>query len=86
VPGSVSGRIEENGQSEASLPVHENVGFMGYNALAGGVLTGKYLEAAAGGGEPRGRMEGGWGTTLYRYQSGPAERARASTRSSPPRR
>ena len=37
-------RIEENGQSEASSPVHENVGFMAYNVLAGGVLTGKYLQ------------------------------------------
>ena len=27
--------------------MHENVGFMGYNALAGGVLTGKYLVGAS---------------------------------------
>ena len=40
-------RIEENGQSEASSPVHENVGFMAYNVLAGGVLTGKYLQVGA---------------------------------------
>ncbi len=25
-------------------PANENVGFMAYNALAGGVLTGKYLQ------------------------------------------
>ena len=37
-------RIDENGLSEASSPVHENAGFMAYNVLAGGVLTGKYLE------------------------------------------
>lgn len=30
-------RAEENGVSEASSPVHENVGFMAYNALAGGM-------------------------------------------------
>ena len=72
-------RIEENGQSEASSPVHENVGFFAYNALAGGVLTGKYLQRAAAADErdanarreavtkPRGRMdEIGWGRTLYR--------------------
>ena len=34
-------RIEENGQAEAASPFHENVGFMAYNTLAGGVLTGK---------------------------------------------
>ena len=34
-------RIEENGLSEASAPWNENVGFLGYNTLAGGVLTGK---------------------------------------------
>ena len=28
-------RAEENGVSEASSPVNENVGFMAYNALAG---------------------------------------------------
>ena len=33
----------ENGVSEASSPLHENVGFMAYNALAGGYLTGKYF-------------------------------------------
>eukprot|EP00596_Hydrurales_sp_CCMP1899_P009019 CAMPEP_0119038430 /NCGR_PEP_ID=MMETSP1177-20130426/7374_1 /TAXON_ID=2985 /ORGANISM="Ochromonas sp, Strain CCMP1899" /LENGTH=363 /DNA_ID=CAMNT_0007001031 /DNA_START=23 /DNA_END=1111 /DNA_ORIENTATION=- len=36
-------RSEENGVTEASSPIHENVGFMAYNALAGGVLAGTYL-------------------------------------------
>jgi len=81
-------RIEENGLSEASSPVHENVGFMAYNVLAGGVLTGKYLDVPAAVDDPnpasarkafekpRGRMdERGWGYTLYRYRSGPADAA-----------
>jgi aryl-alcohol dehydrogenase-like predicted oxidoreductase len=80
----INRRIEENGVSEASSPVHENVGFMAYNALAGGVLTGKYLKEPAAADErsskfldrPRGRMdELGWGRTLYRYRSGPADEA-----------
>ena len=84
----INRRIEENGLTEASSPVHENVGFMAYNLLAGGVLTGKYLERAAAVDEPdqaaakkgfeapRGRMdERGWGYTLYRYRSGPADEA-----------
>jgi aryl-alcohol dehydrogenase-like predicted oxidoreductase len=84
-------RIEENGVSEASSPVHENVGFMAYNTLAGGVLTGKYLETPAAVDltdpaaarrafeHPRGRMdERGWGYTLYRYRS---EAATEATRS-----
>ena len=28
-------------------PYNENVGFMGYNVLAGGMLTGKYMDEAA---------------------------------------
>ena len=81
-------RIDENGLSEASSPVHENVGFMAYNVLAGGMLTGKYLQTPAAVddtdrsrgqkslGAPRGRMdERGWGYTLYRYRSGPAQEA-----------
>jgi len=36
----INRRVEENGVTEASSPVHENVGFMAYNVLAGGVLTG----------------------------------------------
>jgi aryl-alcohol dehydrogenase-like predicted oxidoreductase len=84
----INRRIEENGLSEASSPVHENVGFMAYNVLAGGVLTGKYLDEPAvvdnpnrAAGmlrmrNPRGRMdEPGWGGTLYRYRSGPADEA-----------
>lgn len=35
-------RVEENGLSEASSPALENAGFMAYNVLAGGMLTGKY--------------------------------------------
>ena len=84
-------RIEENGVSEAASPMQENVGFMAYDVLAGGVLTGKYLgEPAAWDAftmgkkeaalrrfqEPRGRMDDrGWGQTLYRYRSGPADEA-----------
>ena len=84
----INRRIEENGLSEASAPWNENIGFMGYNALAGGVLTGKYLEVPAATDDPnrvrsmasslkpRGRMdEAGWGRTLYRYRSGPADEA-----------
>ena len=73
-------RAEENGVSEASSPIHENVGFMAYNALAGGVLTGKYFNGAPPATDdpdearareslknPRGRMDSlGWGRTLYR--------------------
>ena len=84
----VDRRAEENGLSEASSPLYCNAGFMGYNALAGGMLTGKYLEVPPGWDDPdgkrgqrsmqkpRGRMDDyGWGATLYRYQSGPAVRA-----------
>tara|TARA_B100000780_G_scaffold92451_1_gene64068 strand:- start:508 stop:849 length:342 start_codon:yes stop_codon:yes gene_type:complete len=31
----INRRVEENGLSEASAPWNEDVGFMGYNALAG---------------------------------------------------
>ena len=34
----INRRVEENGLSEASAPWNENVGFMAYNVLAGGVL------------------------------------------------
>jgi aryl-alcohol dehydrogenase-like predicted oxidoreductase len=81
-------RVEENGLSEASAPWNEDVGFMAYNMLAGGVLTGKYLEVPAApddedraraqqsARQPRGRMdELSWGRTLYRYRSGPAQEA-----------
>ena len=39
----INRRIEEQGLSEASAPWNENVGFMAYNTLAGGMLTGKYV-------------------------------------------
>lgn len=82
-------RSEENGVSEASSQIHENVGFMAYNALAGGFLTGKYLDGppttydnpnflSSQGTrlKPRGRHdEPNWGRTLYRYRSGPAQAA-----------
>jgi aryl-alcohol dehydrogenase-like predicted oxidoreductase len=77
-------RAEENGVSEASSPIHLNAGFLAYNVLAGGVLTGKYLDEPAAADvsgspyarKPRGRHdENGWGRTLYRYRSGPAEAA-----------
>jgi len=84
----INRRCDENGLSEASSPVNENAGFMAYNALAGGVLTGKYLDVPAAVDDPqreqarrsfeqpRGRMdERGWGLTLYRYRSAPAEEA-----------
>ena len=36
----INRRVEENGLTEASSPVHENVGFMAYNVLAGqGIRT-----------------------------------------------
>jgi len=77
-------KSEENGVAEAASPFNENVGFMAYNALAGGFLTGKYLDIPAALDDvnmnrdramanlriPRGRMdERGWGPTLYRYRS-----------------
>ena len=84
-------RIEENGVSEASSPMQENVGFMAYDVLAGGILTGKYLKEPAAIDsfnlgrkeaalrrfrDPRGRMDDpSWGQTLYRYRSGPADEA-----------
>ena len=84
----INRRIEENGLSEASAPWNENVGFLAYNTLAGGMLTGKYLDvppsaddsnparALANSIKKRGRMdEPGWGRTLYRYRSGPAAEA-----------
>lgn len=85
----INRRIEENGVSEASSGIHLNAGFMAYNLLAGGILTGKYLQGPPITVEnpslndsqqtrkyPRGRMdEIGWGRTLYRYRSGPAEAA-----------
>ena len=82
----INRRAEENGVSEAASPVHENFGLMAYNALAGGVLTGKYVDVPAAVDNardralaerllenPRGRMDDySWGKTLYRYRSAPA--------------
>uniref|UniRef100_A0A7S3ZDM7 NADP-dependent oxidoreductase domain-containing protein n=1 Tax=Lotharella globosa TaxID=91324 RepID=A0A7S3ZDM7_9EUKA len=82
-------RAEENGVSEASSAIHENVGFMAYNALAGGMLTGKYFDGLPPVTDdpqeararqtlrtPRGRMDTvGWGRTLYRYRTAAAVRA-----------
>eukprot|EP00978_Attheya_sp_CCMP212_P012971 scaffold32351_cov60-Attheya_sp.AAC.9 len=81
-------KSEENGVAEAASPYNENVGFMAYNALAGGMLTGKYLErpaafddedrsrAMASLQQPRGRMDTrGWGGTLYRYRTDAARSA-----------
>mmetsp|Transcript_12429 Transcript_12429/g.24762 ORF Transcript_12429/g.24762 Transcript_12429/m.24762 type:complete len:494 (+) Transcript_12429:62-1543(+) len=75
-------KSEENGVAEAASPYNENVGFMSYNALAGGVLTGKYSTVPAAVDDPdrargeanlrspRGRMDNrGWGQTLYRYRT-----------------
>mmetsp|Transcript_11152 Transcript_11152/g.16372 ORF Transcript_11152/g.16372 Transcript_11152/m.16372 type:complete len:486 (-) Transcript_11152:994-2451(-) len=82
-------KSEENGVAEAASPFNENVGFMSYNALAGGMLTGKYMDVPAALDDlqnrdramkslesPRGRMDTrGWGGTLYRYRSEAAQRA-----------
>lgn len=82
-------RSEENGVSEASSPIHENVGFMAYNVLAGGYLTGKYLNgqpptydnpsfaaSTITRMKPRGRHDDpDWSRTLYRYRSEPATEA-----------
>mmetsp|Transcript_17925 Transcript_17925/g.26627 ORF Transcript_17925/g.26627 Transcript_17925/m.26627 type:complete len:511 (+) Transcript_17925:149-1681(+) len=81
-------KSEENGVAEAASPFNENVGFMSYNALAGGMLTGKYIDKPAALDEksresamsalqnPRGRMDTrGWGGTLYRYRTEAAQSA-----------
>jgi aryl-alcohol dehydrogenase-like predicted oxidoreductase len=81
-------KSEENGVAEAASPFNENVGFMSYNALAGGMLTGKYLDIPAAVDDPdrdrgarslenpRGRMDTrGWGGTLYRYRTEAAQEA-----------
>lgn len=95
-PSSIQGdfsmidrKSEENGVAEAASPYNENVGFMSYNALAGGMLTGKYMEIPAAMDDlankeramemlrqPRGRMDTrGWGGTLYRYRTDAAQQA-----------
>ena len=81
-------KSEENGVAEAASPYNENVGFMAYNALAGGMLTGKYMDvpaafddpnrdrAATSLSQPRGRMDTrGWGGTLIRYRTEAAQEA-----------
>jgi len=81
-------KSEENGVAEAASPYNENVGFMSYNALAGGMLTGKYINIPAAPDDnnrstvkesmskPRGRMDTrGWGSTLYRYRTAAAQEA-----------
>jgi aryl-alcohol dehydrogenase-like predicted oxidoreductase len=81
-------KSEENGVAEAASPYNENVGFMAYNALAGGMLTGKYMDvpaalddpsrdrAVASLQKPRGRMDTrGWAGTLYRYRTEAAQEA-----------
>lgn len=81
-------KSEENGVAEAASPYNENVGFMSYNALAGGMLTGKYMNIPAALDDtnrdraisslqkPRGRMDTrGWGGTLYRYRTEAAQEA-----------
>ena len=79
---------DENGVAEAASKYNENVGFMGYNVLAGGMLTGKYIDTPSAMDDmdeerarqslrqPRGRMDTrGWGGTLYRYRSEAARNA-----------
>jgi aryl-alcohol dehydrogenase-like predicted oxidoreductase len=82
-------KSEENGVAEAASKYNENVGFMAYNALAGGMLTGKYIQVPAALddvsnrdramkslSQPRGRMDTrGWGGTLYRYRTDAAQEA-----------
>lgn len=81
-------KSEENGVAEAASPFNENVGFMAYNALAGGMLTGKYMDVPSAFDDPnqtrgknslanpRGRMDTrGWGGTLIRYRTEEAQEA-----------
>jgi len=84
-------KSEENAVAEAASPYNENVGFMAYNVLAGGMLTGKYMDIPASTDDiitgnverasqsiskPRGRMDTrGWGGTLYRYRTDAAQAA-----------
>ena len=74
------------------------MGFLAYNVLAGGVLTGKYLDSPAAPDQsssaaaqklfqaPRGRMdERGWGYTLYRCRSRIWRTRRCTPRPTPTR-
>jgi len=87
----INRRIEQDGVAEASSPIHENTGFLAYNTLAGGVLTGKYEEGDPPAWDdfqlnperaqktlerPRGRHDDlSWGNTLYRYRTAAAKEA-----------
>ena len=84
----INRRVEDNALSEAMSAVNLNCGFMAYNVLAGGVLTGKYqgkpttydnpnfASSMITRTNPRGRHDdASWGRTLYRYRSGPALKA-----------
>ena len=85
-------RAEESGVAEAASSIHENVGFMAYNALAGGYLTSKYrngqpttydnpsfADSQKTRAAPRGRHDdASWGRTLYRYRTAAANEAIAS--------
>jgi aryl-alcohol dehydrogenase-like predicted oxidoreductase len=78
-------KSEENGVAEAASPYNENVGFTSYNALAGGMLTGKYIDKPAAIdlterdkviAQMQSAMdEIGWGSTLYRYRTEAAQEA-----------
>ncbi len=84
----INRRIEENALSEAMSAANLNCGFLAYNVLAGGLLTGKYrgrpttydnpnfAASMLTRANPRGRHDDtSWGRTLYRYRSGPALQA-----------
>lgn len=84
----INRRVDENGLSEASSAANLNCGFIAYNVLGGGVLTGKYLDQPAAAdlrdaadmrkrlAAPRGRHDdAAWGPTLYRYRSAAAQAA-----------
>ena len=93
----INRRIEENGLSEASAPWNEDVGFLAYNTLAGGVLTGKYLDVPASPDDPNRpralansiKKRGAWTTVVGRTCTtarGRQRRRRRPTRRSPRRR
>ncbi len=75
-------KSEENGVMEAASPYNKNENIVSYNALVGGMLTGKYADrpAAPDSAEqdaairamrnPQGRMDKlGWSRTLYQYHT-----------------
>uniref|UniRef100_A0A7S3ZQL0 NADP-dependent oxidoreductase domain-containing protein n=1 Tax=Pelagomonas calceolata TaxID=35677 RepID=A0A7S3ZQL0_9STRA len=73
----VNRRVEENGLSEASSPAIANAGFMAYNVLAGGMLTGKYGLAPGDGVAPA-AVDDGDRARAKRYAEAP--RGRMDTR------